>query len=418
MKKYEKYIKRLKKETDDFQLNIVMNETYEISFEGNFIKNFKHGNSGDFFLKVYINNKEGSSYSSVLNNGFIDNALKTAGNSPKKEYFYGLPKPCVYSYNAGQDNKIKSMDIKEMVNISNKIIKKVNKNNVILNSGSLILTKNRNRLINSNNIDVIDEGLNFGVTVEANSADSRSDYEDYYFDNKFFDAGKTADAVNKKVREFLNASRLNKKVRTFIIRPKALVSLLNYGFLSNLKGDNYEKNKSLFSGKLNKKVLDKKITITDDNTMKNGINSEKCDYEGTPSQRTVLISDGILKNVIFDYNTAIHNNKKSTSNSSIYGIDFSNVIIQGNNIKEPDNALIIDTIMGAHTADSITTDFSVHVQKAYLKDKNKLIPVTDFMISGSVMDLLNKSIGFAGKDEQREGIYTKSIITKGVNIII
>ncbi|MBN1376870.1 TldD/PmbA family protein [Candidatus Woesearchaeota archaeon] len=418
MKKYEKYIKKLKKETGHFQLNAVTNENCELNFEGKSIKNFRHGNSTDFFLKVYIGKREGSSYSSVLDDNLINNAIKTAENSPEKEYFYGLPKPRSYRFKSGQDAKLRNMDIKDMVNISKRIIKKINKKKVILNSGSLILNKSKIRLINSNNIDVTDEGLNFGVNIEASSSDSISDYEDYYFDNKFFDAGKTADNVNRKVMEFLKASGLNKKADVVIIRPKALVSLLNYGFLPNLRGDNYEKNKSLFSGKMNKKILDKNITIIDDNSLKGGINSEKCDYEGTPSMKTVLISKGILKNVIFDYNTALHNNKKSTSNSSLFGIDFSNVIIKGDNIKEPDNAIIIDTIMGAHTSDSITTDFSVHVQKAYLKDKDKLIPVTDFMISGSVTDLLNKSVGFAGKEEQREGIYTKSLVTEGVNVIV
>ncbi len=60
------------------------------------------------------------------------------------------------------------------------------------------------------------------------------------------------------------------------------------------------KNQSQMCGKLGMKVANEKVTAIDDGTIPNAWGSINIDDEGTPSQRNVLIENGVLKNYMID----------------------------------------------------------------------------------------------------------------------
>ncbi len=60
------------------------------------------------------------------------------------------------------------------------------------------------------------------------------------------------------------------------------------------------KNASVFCGKLGERVAPACVTAIDDGTIKNGWGSLNIDDEGNPTQKTVLIENGILKSYIVD----------------------------------------------------------------------------------------------------------------------
>lgn len=76
--------------------------------------------------------------------------------------------------------------------------------------------------------------------------------------------------------------------------------LLHEAVGHGLEGDFNRKGSSVFSGKIGEQVTAKGITIVDDGTLPNLRGSISVDDEGTPSQRTVLIEDGILKRYMQD----------------------------------------------------------------------------------------------------------------------
>lgn len=57
---------------------------------------------------------------------------------------------------------------------------------------------------------------------------------------------------------------------------------------------------SVFAGKLGQQIANTKVTAYDDGTIPNAWGSINIDDEGTPSQRKVLIENGILKNYMID----------------------------------------------------------------------------------------------------------------------
>ncbi len=76
--------------------------------------------------------------------------------------------------------------------------------------------------------------------------------------------------------------------------------LLHEAIGHGLEGDFNRKGSSAFAGKIGQRVAAKGVTVLDDGTIADRRGSLSVDDEGTPSQRTVLIEDGILQGYLQD----------------------------------------------------------------------------------------------------------------------
>ena len=81
-----------------------------------------------------------------------------------------------------------------------------------------------------------------------------------------------------------------------------------------LEGDFNRKGSSAFSGKIGQQVASKGVTVIDDGTIADRRGSLNIDDEGNPTQRNVLIEDGVLKGYMFDELNARLMNTGSTGN--------------------------------------------------------------------------------------------------------
>jgi TldD protein len=76
--------------------------------------------------------------------------------------------------------------------------------------------------------------------------------------------------------------------------------LLHEAVGHGLEGDFNRKGSSTFSGRVGQRVAAKGVTVIDDGTIADRRGSLNIDDEGNPTQRTVLIEDGILKGYMQD----------------------------------------------------------------------------------------------------------------------
>ena len=90
--------------------------------------------------------------------------------------------------------------------------------------------------------------------------------------------------------------------------------LLHEAVGHGLEGDFNRKGSSAFAGRIGQRVAAKGVTVLDDGTIPDRRGSLNVDDEGTPSQRTVLIEDGILKGYIQDAMNARLMGVKPTGN--------------------------------------------------------------------------------------------------------
>ena len=87
---------------------------------------------------------------------------------------------------------------------------------------------------------------------------------------------------------------------TVVLGPGWPGVLLHEAVGHGLEGDFNRKGSSAFSGRLGQRVASPGVTVVDDGTLPGRRGSLTVDDEGTPTQRTVLIEDGVLRGYMQD----------------------------------------------------------------------------------------------------------------------
>ena len=129
------------------------------------------------------------------------------------------------------------------------------------------------------------------------------------------------DVIAGYVEQAVNAALTNLESRpapagemTVVLGPGWPGILLHEAIGHGLEGDFNRKGSSAFSGRVGQRVAAKGVTVLDDGTLPDRRGSLNVDDEGNPSQRNVLIEDGILKGYIQDSMNARLMKVKPTGN--------------------------------------------------------------------------------------------------------
>jgi TldD protein len=166
---------------------------------------------------------------------------------------------------------------------------------------------------------------------------------------------------------------------------------------------------SVYSGKINRKIATKEISIVDDATIDAARGSFIYDDEGTPGQRTVLVENGILKNFMYDRLTAMKDGVKSSGNGRRESYRFSPIPRMTNTFISPgksDPEAIIKSVdkglfvrrMGGGQVDTVNGNFVFDVSEGYLMEKGQIGDmVRGATLIGSGPEVIN-SIDMVGSD--------------------
>jgi len=190
----------------------------------------------------------------------------------------------------------------------------------------------------------------------------------------------------------------------------------------SLEADLVQKDMSEYKGRMGQKVSSPLITVIDDATLTNKRGSFSFDDEGTPAQKTVLIENGILKNFMYDRETAAKDNTQSTGNGRRESYRFRPIPRMRNTMIAPGTGspedLIKDTSegifvkrMGGGQVNTVTGEFIFEVKEGYLIENGKVtVPVRNATLMGKGADVINSidavcndigfDVGTCGKDGQ------------------
>jgi PmbA protein len=412
-------LKKAEKEVDYAQINYTNSVNDYVISKNNAISNCVSDVKSSFIMRVWIDGKEGFSYGNKPSLNVLKDAIKIAKLNAKKDYFYGLPSKSTYNKTNNFDKRILEMDASDLVDESKKLIKEVKgeNNKVSLVEGDIQKSITTVNVINSNGVEGEYSTTDYAAYIKALSSKSTG-YDDSEHKSHFFNIEDFASRVRRRANLFENPVSLPKEYKksetTVVLNTECFSDLMSNAFLDGLNAQNIINKNSLFIDKLNENVAGK-LSIYDDALYSKGVNSRPFDSEGTSSKKTTLIDKGILKSYICDYNTGKKLNMKSTGNAADKGIDFNNIIVDGP-YNKLDKFLVIDSIIGAHTSNSLTTDFSVSIERAYLYDNGNKKPVNKFMISGKMTNFLKNIISVDKKIKHRSSIYSGSVATTGLSI--
>lgn len=160
------------------------------------------------------------------------------------------------------------------------------------------------------------------------------------------------------------------------------------------------KNKSMFAGKIDQKVASPVFNLVDDGLDPVGIGAFPFDSEGVPGGRTVLIQNGILKSYLYDTYNANKAGRKSTGNAqrssfrALPAVGTTNfMVLPGdkppqNFITDIDKGLYITDVMGMHTANPISGDFSLGAAGIMIEKGKLTFPVRGITIAGNLGQFL------------------------------
>ena len=232
--------------------------------------------------------------------------------------------------------------------------------------------------------------LNVSVIAEENGRQEagsfggggRSGYETY-LDPDYWQA-----AVDEALRQALvNLKSVPAPAgeMTVVLGPGWPGILLHEAIGHGLEGDFNRKKTSAFAGLLGERVAAPGVTVVDDGTIDGRRGSLTIDDEGTPTSRTVLIEDGILKGYMQDRQNArlmgvtpTGNGRRQSYASPVMPRMTNTTMLGGD--KHPDEILqsvkkgIYATNFGGGQVDITSGKFVFSCTEAYLIENGKLGP--------------------------------------------
>jgi TldD protein len=209
-----------------------------------------------------------------------------------------------------------------------------------------------------------------------------------------------------------------------VLGPGWPAILLHEAIGHGLEGDFNRKGTSAFSELMGKRVAAKGVTVVDDGTLHDRRGSLSIDDEGTPTQRTVLIDDGILTGYMQDRMNARLMGKPSTGNGRRQSYAYAPMPRMTNTIMEngsADPADILKSVkkglyavnFGGGQVDITSGKFVFTCTEAYRIEDGKVgRPVKGATLIGNGPDVLTRvsmigndmaldpGVGTCGKDGQ------------------
>ncbi len=280
---------------------------------------------------------------------------------------------------------------------------------VEITSGTAEVLRSTAVLANSNGIRYLEQESIVSVGIETIIGQSTG-YE--------FDTSCRMDIDPRKVGEkaayLAYASQEGKDIKSdkydVVLSPVALSQILGSVFVPALSGKNVHAGRSRLAGLLSQEVMDPSLSLIDDPLHPKGISRCRWDGEGTPARRIGFVEGGILSEFAYDLKTAYRYERESTGSavrgghggSPSIGVHVLSLEGPRCNVVE-DEVVHVHDVVGAHTANPLSGDFSVELSNAFfMREGNVEFPVRKAMLSGNVFEML-KEIGGLSREERVVG---------------
>jgi PmbA protein len=217
-----------------------------------------------------------------------------------------------------------------------------------------------------------------------------------------------------------------------LFRPEAVEELVTRLVVSAAMGDEARRGKTVWSEHLGKAVADKRLSIVDDSHAKGAVGGTPFDDEGLPTRPLPILEDGVLRNFLYDSWDA-HEHKAASTASGVRG-DFKSRVETGTHhlvvtgkgrqsiaqlVAGIDEGFLVDSVLGAHTANVTTGDFSVTSPNVWRIRKGDLVgPVTEIAIGGNLPKLLLRLDGISTEAKQMAGSRVPHLLFRGVDVSV
>jgi PmbA protein len=416
----EDILERASKVTEAAELYCVTSESTPVVFEANRLKNIEQKQSTVMALRVIKNGRTGyaSAAGAVDAEKLVKAAVETAtfGQVARFELPGRLNYPLIDVF----DQAVAEVTLEQMVGFGEHLINRIVANTPEIQCGAMVSKGTATlRILNTQGADARYRRTDFSYALEGTLIRGT--------DMLFVGDGESSchpltggDIVARSIINQLERARDTATVATkclpVIFTPDGIAGALLPPLVSAFNGKVVLQGASPLAGRTDTMVFDRKFYLTDDATIPFRSNSRPCDDEGTPSRRTALVEEGVVKHFFYDLQTAGMAGTTSTGNGergrgalpapapgalivTPGATTFEEMV---SDIKE---GLLIEQVMGAEQGNILNGDFSGNVLLGYKIEGGRITGrVKNTMIAGNVFELL-KDIAAIGNDIKWEGGY-------------
>ncbi|MDA8233200.1 MAG: TldD/PmbA family protein [Clostridia bacterium] len=362
-------------------------------------------------VRVVVNGQMGFAYSSDLSSQAVEETVRQAlANSDKTtrdEHNLLPPKIDQYPQMDIFDPGIRQASVEEKIELAKTIeatARAADPRIKITETSAYTDAEYEVTIANSNGLLSSYQGAYCGAyafLVAEENGDNQTGFAlQYDLKYKNLDPVKIGREAAEKAVRMLGAKGMGTRKAAVVLDPRIATGFLGV-MAPALTAEAVQKGRSLFGGKVGQRVAGDKITVIDDGTLAGAVMSAPFDGEGVPTSRTVLIDGGELQGYLYNTYTAAKDGVKSTGNGtrgsfkSTPEIGVTNLYIQPGNlapdelIKEITDGLYITEVMGMHTANPISGDFSVGAAGILIENGQLTKPVRGIAIAGNILELLS-----------------------------
>lgn len=297
---------------DDGELFVEETFSENVTFDDNKVKSASYDNEKGFGLRGVSNDSVSFYHSSELDEKNLDKALKLLKNRKKNNRNLDSNNQLRKNEKLYEpQNPINDFKLDEKIKILEKINNYARKLDPAVKEVSVSLNGNYQNVevFKKAGVSLFDSRplvrLNVNISVEKKGKIETGSFGmgGRYSYNKLLTDKNWITSINKAYNQALTkllAEATPAGEQTVILGPGWPGILLHEAVGHGLEGDFNRKKTSAFYNLVNQSVASDQITVVDDGTILNRRGSLTIDDEGTPSQNTVLIEKGILKNFMQD----------------------------------------------------------------------------------------------------------------------
>ena len=400
---------------DHAELFVVKSRSFEVELKNNHIDDMKQAESSGVGLRVLKDGRAGFSFSSDFRTTALDKmvvqAITNSQYSDKDETLY-FPSPAKqYPQPVFYDGTVKKISLDEKLDLARETtryaeqfderVKQVERS--CYEDGEVEMW-----LANSNGVFLHQMGNYCGLACLTLGEQNGEQQSGYGMDSNIrytsLSAKTAGEMAARRAVQMLGAAQIESGKIDLVLEPMIAAQIM--GIISScFSGEAVRKKKSFLAGKLEETVANSQLTLIDDGTLDYHMGSASFDGEGMPTQRTVLIENGVLKQYLYDTASAAKVGTNSTGNGMRGGykgtphVGTTNYYVESGSIapaqliSEVSYGVYITDIMGAHTANAVSGDFSFGASGILIEHGQLTRPVRGITIAGNFQQLLQKISG-------------------------
>ncbi|MFO7896873.1 MAG: TldD/PmbA family protein [Candidatus Cloacimonadales bacterium] len=410
-KEFETIFAYAKDKADETEILLSAGNSFSVKINEQEVESFDYANSKGIGVRVVKDGQIGYAYTEKFDEAtiktIVDEAIENAKYTDTDELVvmenYPENPVQVSSYNSALDD----VSVEEKIQLAKdleKLAKAEDKRVFNVPYAAYGDGTSYSRVANSQGLDR-EEKSNYAygyVGVLSQEGEDKRMGMDSFITRDFskFDVEKMVKTAVTKSTDLLNGQSAASG-ETAVVFDNEMMATMLATFSGIFNAKSVQEGRSLLQGKMGQKIANPKVTIVDDAVRSDGFSSSSFDSEGYPTEKTVLVENGVLKSYLHNTITAHKDKVKSTGNAArgykgTLGISPSNFLLEAGEYKvedlfaKHDSIIEIVSLQGMHSgANPISGDFSLGAQGFLWKNGKRQHSLKPFTVSGNFLQMLN-----------------------------